>query len=209
VAEEDHLEIRTLRQAELEDALAVAGETVSPERLRMHAGFPDLFTCCCDGGTTIGVCCGWPIRSQRDGSQRMRLDVIAILPEHQRNGHGSRLLRYWEDQVRARGDWTIDLGSDADGFYLKAGYTALQYVVEVPEDKLPHDHRELGFDISHVRHTDDPAHHAIYAHARAGDRYDARVLERMRRVFCADSSFTVFEKRVSSSRTRGPAGTAD
>ncbi len=203
------MRFRTVRPEEVEAALAVAGETVSAEYLAMYERCPDLFTCCSEGPQIIGVCCGWPVRSDRDGLDRMRLHVIAILPGQQRRGYGSRLLRYWEDRVRARGDWTIDLGSGADGFYLRVGYTPLEYAVKVPKDKLPHDYRNLGFEISYVRDPADPGGDEVCLYTRVGDRYRAEVLEKLRQVFGASSSFTVFEKRVIGSRASGPAAAAD
>jgi predicted N-acetyltransferase YhbS len=194
------MDFRTMRPDELEAALAVAGETVSAEHVTMQARYPDLFVCCYDGEQIVGVCCGWPLRHDRTCVEGMRLHVIAFLAEYQRKGCGSRLLCEWENRVRARGNWTIDLGSGADGFYVKMGYTAFEYAVKVRKGSLPQGFRERGFEISYVRDPADPGSDEVCLYSPAGDCYQAEELAKMREVFGATSSLTVFKKRVSSSR---------
>lgn len=194
------MDFRTMEAGELEAALAVAGENVTAGYVAMQERYPDLFLCCCDGERIVGVCCGWPLRHDRTCTEEMRLNVIALLEQYQRMGYGSRLLREWEDRVRARGDWIIDLGSGADGFYLKMGYTAFEYAVKVRKERLPQDFRGLGFELCYVRDPADPGSDEVCLYSRVGDKYQAEVLDRMREVFGAASSFTVFKKRVTSPR---------
>jgi GNAT superfamily N-acetyltransferase len=132
----ESMDFRTMRSEELEAALAVAGEAVTEAYPTRQRTYPDLFLVCCDGEQIVGICCGYPLLHGRVCVEEMRLDVIAFLAEYQRRGCGTRLLRMWEDRVRARGDWTIGLGPGADGFYVKMGCTAFEYAVMVLE-KLP------------------------------------------------------------------------
>ncbi len=194
------MDFRTLRPEELQEAFAVAGEEASAEHVDLQQRYPDLFLCCVDGDRLVGMCVGWPIRYDRTGEELLRLYLIAFLAEYQRQGHGSRLLREWENRVRARGAWTIDLGSGADGFYLKHGYTAVEYGLKVPRVSLPVDYRERGFEISFLRDPAEPGSDEVCLYSPVGDRYDAGAFARLQQTFGATSSFTIFRKRVGGDR---------
>ncbi len=190
---------RTMESHELEAALEAAGEPVTPKYTAMREQYPDLFLVACDGERIVGICCGYPTRDEDTGEEEMRLDVIAFYPvKYQRKGYGTVLLQRWEDRVRARGDWIIGLGSGADGFYLKRGYTACEYAVRVPRDKLAPNFRDLGFAVSHFRDPSAPGSDDVCIKSPVGDCYDAEVFGRMQRVFGATSAFTVFRKCVTS-----------
>jgi GNAT superfamily N-acetyltransferase len=189
------MHFRTTEPHELEAALDTAGEPVTEKYTRMREQYPDLFLCACDGEKIVGICCGYP--TCEDGpTEEMRLDVIAFLREYWLKGYGTQLLALWEERVGARGDWTIGLGSGADGFYLKRGYTACEYAVRVPKAKLPGNFRELGFEITEVRDPSALGSDEVTLKSPVGARYQPEVFAEMQQVFGATSSFTVFRKRV-------------
>lgn len=78
----------------------------------------------------IGIAFGWPRKEELKNMQTITLQGIAIEWDYKANGIGSKLLRFWEQQVKAIGYKKAGVGS-ADGyvehFYQKNGYQPICY----------------------------------------------------------------------------------
>jgi aminoglycoside 6'-N-acetyltransferase I len=83
----------------LEEALAELDEMTAPERIARAA---------LEDGAVVGLIGGIP---GYDGHV-WELHPLAVRPDRQRRGIGALLVRDFEEQVRARGGLTIQLGSD-------------------------------------------------------------------------------------------------
>ena len=83
----------------LEEALAELEEMSAPERIARAA---------LEDGAVVGLIGGIP---GYDGHV-WELHPLAVRPDRQRRGIGALLVRDFEEQVRARGGLTIQLGSD-------------------------------------------------------------------------------------------------
>jgi ribosomal protein S18 acetylase RimI-like enzyme len=72
---------------------------------------------------------------------------LAVLPQHQGEGHGRQMMAACEDWLRARGIWKIQLliradNADASAFYERLGYAdtrtrCFQKVLEAPSPNNP------------------------------------------------------------------------
>ena len=128
------IEIRELTSDDVAPALTLGGHADPAESLQMFAHHTDLFLGCFEASRLIGVCCGWPVTHERAGTPVMRLEIIAVAPDARGRGLGRALLAAWESRVARRGAWTIDVGSAADGFFLRCGYTPVEYCLKEREE---------------------------------------------------------------------------
>ncbi len=129
--------IRNIRSGDLLQAAAFIEEYLPGDSdifFRMYEKYPDLFAGCFMEDILIGICYGYPFAEQRPGEiDKMLLRGIAVRFDYQKSGLGSKLLGYFEDQVRKRGRWTISVGSAGgyvDWFYLKNKYVPIKYCIK-------------------------------------------------------------------------------
>lgn len=169
-------EIRELTSGDLTAAFSVGGVADPAEAVVMFADHPDLFLGAFEAGRIAGVCYGWPVVHERAGTRMMRLELIAVMPEARGRGLGRALLADWERRVAQGGAWTIDVGSAADGFFLRCGYTPVEYCLK-------------GRDASSG--ADQDAHYVPVA----GD-YSPTTKARLQREFRARQAITIFRKRT-------------
>lgn len=171
------MEIRELTPGDLAAAFAVGGAANPDEGVEMFGRHPELFLGGFEAGRLAGVCYGWPVMHERAGRMMMRLELIAVAPEARGQGLGRRLLAAWEHRVARRGEWTIDVGSAADGFFLRCGYTPVEYCLK-------------GGDVSSG--ADEPE--ARYVPV-AGD-YSPETKASLQRALGARQAITIFRKRT-------------
>jgi N-acetylglutamate synthase-like GNAT family acetyltransferase len=181
---------RGLREDEIAAAAALAGAPPDDAR-RMYGRYPDLFVGRYASGQLIGVCCGWPALHPREQEVLVRLEVIAVLPPFRAQGHGRLLLDEWERRVAVRGSSTIDVGSAADGFFLRCGYTPVEYCLKIPADRWdPARASELA--ISHRVLEDRDV--VLYTRIEGGYRQETK--EALARMTGARSAITILRKHV-------------
>ena len=192
---------RPLMERELNDAYYRLGVVDDhAEYLEMHQRYADLYAGIYQGGKLVGTCCGWPFYQPRADQPEMVLAGISIPQEHQRKGYGTKLLRYWEQQVASRGRWLVSLGSapDADVFYVKMGYSTIEYGIKVHKDMLDPDFRNLGYPVSYVRYVEDPTI-VLYIPANEG-KYEPDMKQALLETFAGEDAVTIFGKYVGERR---------
>jgi GNAT superfamily N-acetyltransferase len=118
--------------------------------------YPDLFVGCYDNDKLIGICYGWPEYIHRYDKLEMNLVIISMVPEYRRKGLGKVLIKSWEDQVKKRGHWMIGLGSGADMFYVKTGYTPIEHYFKMHKCQLSQCDKSVLAKASFVRYSEDP-----------------------------------------------------
>jgi GNAT superfamily N-acetyltransferase len=170
--------IRELTSDDLPTALSVGGPADPAESRQMFARHPDLFLGCFEAGRMVGVCYGWPVTHERAGAPMMRLELIAVVPDARGRGLGRALLAAWERRVARRGAWTIDVGSAADGFFLRCGYVPVEYCLKGRE-------ASGGADDLLAR----------YVPITGG--YSPRTKAKLQRELHARQAITIFRKRTS------------
>jgi GNAT superfamily N-acetyltransferase len=189
---------RTLNANELGSAFRLGGEDLSGEAVEMFRAHPDLFLGRFDRDAILGVCCGWPVLHEREGTRLMRLELIAVAPGLQGRGHGRQLLEQWEARVAERGDAVIDVGSAADGFFLRHGYTPVEYCLKVPPEVSPDSPIHGSEPVAPPKAGGSPSD-VLYL--RIEDGYDAVEKARLARHLGASTAITIFRKSIAGRRS--------
>lgn len=135
--ETEHIEIRSLREDELQGAYApIARDYLDEESLETwcseRRANPELTVGCFLPGRLIGLCYGSP-----DLPDGVILDGIAMLDGYAGRGFGSRLLQYFDGQVERAGYTVCSLGSAGgyvEHFYIKNGYRPSKFAFWVSGD---------------------------------------------------------------------------
>lgn len=93
-----------------------------PERLRIALERADLALVAVQDGAVIGF-----VRTMSDGAFAVYIADILVLPDHQRQGIGSRLLRAVLDHypMKKFHHQVLIAERDADGFYRRMGLSAV------------------------------------------------------------------------------------
>ncbi len=185
-----------LAEEDLDRALKMGVVDKQTEYVELYQRYGDLYAGIYPGEEFEGTCCGWPFYEVRSDQPSMQLVGIVVTQEHRRKGYGSQLLQYWEQQVAKRGRWLISLGSapDADMFYVKMGYFTIEYAIKVDKAILDPDFRNMGYEITYVKYTEDPD---IVLHIPAnGRRYEPDLKQMLVETFSAHDAITIFGKHV-------------
>jgi hypothetical protein len=191
------MDVRTIRADELPAAFAITDEQERVTCARQFACYPDLFVAGFEEGGMVGACYGWPVDHARERAQLMCLIAITLRRERRGHGHGRELLTCWEHQVARRGEWTVDVGTGFDAFYLGCGYTPVEFFVKVHKDLLPADVGECGYPIWFVRYEEDPLV-VLYVRLAGGCALEQR--EEMQCALRAESAGTIFRKHLPRAR---------
>lgn len=92
--------------------------------------YPNVFAGYFKENQLIGIAFGWPRKEELESVHAITLQGIAIESEYKAKGLGSKLIKFWEQQVKAMGYKKVGVGS-ADGyvehFYQKNGYRPICY----------------------------------------------------------------------------------
>ena len=185
-----------LLENDLDKAFAIGGaeDYNYTEYLELYQKYADLYVGSYHAGKLVGVCYGWPFYQVRSDQPEMMLNIIAITPAYQRQGYGTQLIRYWEQQVAKRGHWLISLGSGADMFYVKMDYFTIEYAIKVDKALLNPNFRNMGYAISYVRYREDPTL-VLYVQADEG-KYEPELKQALMETFAAHDVVTIFGKYV-------------
>lgn len=130
--------ITYLQENNAEAFFALAQEYLgsSPEQLQKKASdYPHAFLALMQDSALIGIAFGWPhIPNVPGEAPSFGLAGLAINSTFQRRGYGSELLQAWEKHAKEYGFPTITVGSAGgyvERFYIKNGYTPIQYKIYV------------------------------------------------------------------------------
>ena len=196
---ENDIEIRRLRDSDIERAYALKIEYLDPMPLAEWSArrgkYPELFCGCALQGELIGVCYGWPFREDRpELLDTLLLYGIAVISDYNGRGYGSRLLHFWEQQAVQSGRWTVSVGSASgyvDGFYLKNGYHPVHYMISLPAESCPPEALRLRYDIAAERV--EHGRRLLYVPI---DALDEGLRQRLLADFAADEVIAIMEKRL-------------
>jgi len=90
---------------------------------------------CTASHLAIGVCYGCPLREEiHEDAHTALLRGIAVIKEHSARGHGTQLLRYFEQQAANAGFHRVTVGSAGgyvERFYTKNGYRPVRFLVQL------------------------------------------------------------------------------
>jgi GNAT superfamily N-acetyltransferase len=187
------VDFRAIHAEELPAAFAITDEQERETCTRQFACYPDLFVAGFEEGRMVGACYGWPVEHARERAQLMCLIAITLAPNLRGRGHGRELLTCWERQVARRGEWTVDVGTGFDAFYLGCGYTPVEFFVKVHKDHLPADFRARGHPIWFVRYEEDPL---VVLYVKLAGEGHLEQREAMGRALGAESTGTIFRKHL-------------
>jgi len=141
-SEDESIEIGCLGDAELKEACAIKlqylDETPLEGWVAMRGKCRELFVGCRRQGRLVGICYGWAAGKERCREGTIVLHGIAMVEEFAGQGYGSRVLRFFEEQVKRAGYGTVSVGSAGgyvDRFYMKNGYKPVAFMVCVPSDR--------------------------------------------------------------------------
>jgi GNAT superfamily N-acetyltransferase len=162
--------------------------------------YPDLFVGCYDNDRLIGICYGWPEYIHRSDTLYMTLVIISMAPEYRRKGLGKLLIKTWEEQVKKRGPWLIGLGAGPALFYVKMGYTPIEYYFKMHKCQFAQCDKNVLAKASFIRHSEDPI---VVLYFKTGGTYqDNAVKELLSKLNGTNglhtiiSSGTIFTKQV-------------
>ena len=134
--EQEHVEVRCLRDGELQTAYAIKRQYLDgapfDEWVCGRQEYPDLFVACLRQGELIGIAYGRP-SPRRAGT--VNLGGIAVVEEFARKGYGSQLLRFFDQQAERAGYGTVSVGAAGgyvDHFYMENDYEPVAFMITVP-----------------------------------------------------------------------------
>ena len=193
------MEVRTLGDSDLAQAYEIKNEYLDqspyPPWAAMRAKYPDLFAGLFHRAKLVGICYGWPFHEQRpEVRDAILLNGIAVVHPFNGQGHGGRLLRFFEGQVARRGAARITLGSAGgyvDRFYVKNGYAPTHFMIRFPADREPSPSLRAKYRIENERVV--AGTRVLYA---AVDTLDKALRERLKRDFTTDDVVAIMETRL-------------
>ncbi len=131
------------------DLLLLADESEQQVRSYMNEG--DLYVFMAEGGEANGMILAIP---EPDDARAVELKAVAVAPERQGQGVGSRMLRAVLDELRARGVRRVIVGTANAGigqlaYYQKAGFRLVRIERDFfsPEKGYPADMEENGIPL--------------------------------------------------------------
>ena len=190
--------IRILEKRELHRAKALAQEYLGADLARfsvMSQVYPELFVGCFSAEELIGVAYGYPYFMVRpEEAHKVLLQGIAVRWDYAGVGRGSKLLRFFENQVMKRGFSVVTLGA-AEGyverFYLKNNYEAVSYRVVLKGDWLHIHQQAIPYPI--IRMVQEGRYTIVYIPSSG---YNLQEKEAVRDFFCAEQVNYIFEKQL-------------
>ena len=164
-------------------------KTKLKEIKEVYSKFHKLFVGCYDKNELIGICIPGIFNKE------IHIRGIAVKHEYWRKGIGSRLLKFFEQQLRNSGRKRITVPSaDIDWvekFYLNNGYKPIQFLVKVKTDKLPKDYKNKGFKILNERKENN--YKVFYIKA---NKYDPKQREKIKKIFNAEEVIYIMGKKL-------------
>lgn len=188
------MEFRVIKPEELETVFALGGasQDTFAEYAENYKKSPELFTACFENNQMIGACYGWPILHERDKIEEIFLSAIAVKPEYQHRGIGSKLFEYWQGQLKRTGNRIIDIGSIADKFYLSNGCIPVEYCLKIHKDNFKA--QNYGkHTISFIRYAEDPL---VVIYIKTGGVYKPEIMDELKKQFKAEEGLYIFKKEV-------------
>jgi GNAT superfamily N-acetyltransferase len=154
---------------------------------KRYESYPELFVGGYDGNKPIGVVFG-SIRNSY-----VVLNCVAVEEKYWRKGIGSRMLKFFEAQVKKLGINKIGVGAADNvwGFYIKNGYKPALLLLKVRKDELPTNYRDLNHKIAEERN-----YRAVKMIYVAVSSCDLEVKEKIKKELNAYEAIYIFEKHI-------------
>ncbi len=155
----------------------------------LYTKFPKLFVGCYSENHLIGICIPGSF------NEEIYLKGIAIEKDYWRKGLGSKLLSFFEQQLRDLNIKEISVPSAdiswVENFYLKNNYKPSQLLVKVKTNKLPKGYKNKGFKIFNERR--EKEYKVFYIRT---NEYSARHRIKLKRIFNADVVIYILKKKL-------------
>lgn len=155
----------------------------------LYPKFPELFVGCYYRKKLIGICI--------PGIQEKELYIkgIAVKYQYWRRGIGSKLLNFFEHQLRALNKKRINVPSaDIDWverFYLNNGYKPILFLVKVKITNLPRDYKKKRYKLLNERIENN--YKIFYIKTK---KYEPKQKEKIKKMFNADEVIYIMEKKL-------------
>ena len=151
-----------------------------------HKREPSLFIGAYDKDKLIGIIFGYIKKS------KILIGEMAVSEKYRNKGIGSKLINFFEKQVKKLNKKEIVLGSweSAEKFYLKQGYKP-QLFIQIPHDKVPKDYKKMGYDIIKETNYKDAKKLTIRV-----NKLDDKLKQKAKKNFNTDDVIYLFRKEV-------------
>lgn len=192
------MKIRKIQENELEETyhklnLIIDGEKTSDghpysEVKSQYRKKDNYFIGCCKEGAITGAALGY------DKGNRVFIAIIAVSPEEQRKGIGSKILKEIEKRAREENKDKVYLGArgQAEKFYQKQGYSGKLFI-QIRKDNLPENFNQIKEEYNIDKEFEDEEYVKITIKTQGLNK---KLQEQAEKAFNTENTLYLFQKHL-------------
>jgi GNAT superfamily N-acetyltransferase len=190
------MEIKIIPEKDLKKADLLQQSILNPENKKRYRPYayvrknykknPSLFVGCYDNSNLVGITFGYVKK------KTVLLGEMAVSNKYRAKGIGSKMLKFFESNVKKLGKNKISLGArgPAEKFYLKNSYKPIIFSQIYSKD-VPNNYKNKGYNI--IRETNYIGSKRLYIDLK---KYDPKIKYKIKKTFNAYNVIYLFEKEI-------------